>query len=86
MVAFRKDRISEDKQRVSLLIDKDVYSRVKEIAAGRGISANEFMTTAISNALDCSATPAAVKAQLDELERRIERELTKIKLQLQTFY
>ncbi len=86
MVAFKKDRISEDKQRVSLLIDKDTYARVKEIAAERGISANEFMTTSISNALDVTATPAAVKAQLDELERRIERELTKIKLQLLTFY
>ena len=77
-----KDRISNDKQRISILIDRQVYAAVKRVAAENGISANEFMTTAIVTYLSAANTPAELQRQVDELETRFTAELAKIKQQL----
>ena len=82
MVAFKKDRISEDKQRVSLLINKDTYAQVKELAAANGISANEFMTRAIELSMSCRELSLAdIQRQVDAAEQQINE----IKLQLRAF-
>ena len=78
-----KDRISNDKQRISILIDRQVYANVKRVAAEKGISGNELMTNAIATYLSASTTPAELRRQVDELETRFGAELAKIKQQLQ---
>ena len=78
-----KDRISNDKQRISILIDRQVYATVKRAAAEKGISGNELMTTAIATYLSASTTPAELQRQVDELELQFTAELAKVKQQLQ---
>ena len=77
-----KDRISNDKQRISILIDRQVYAAVKRVAAEKGISGNELMTSAISTYLSANTTPAELSEQVAELETRFTAELAKIKQQL----
>ncbi len=78
-----KDRISDEKQRISILIDRRIYATVKRVAAERGISGNELMTTAITTYLSAANTPAELRRQVDELELRFAAELAKIRQQLQ---
>ncbi len=85
MPAFvKKDRISDDKQRVSLLISKDMYAKVKELAADEEISANEFMIRAIALSMNCSQLNlASIQRQIDSVERRYNDDINKIKMQIQ---